>query len=1552
MEENERKDAEAMKRLPSDTKPIDEPLDVDEQPNSDAARKSHKGEVFAGKWKYVVPSARGDNRPVVMDKTLAQAERDGGRILMQWYGDVVWAMDNENKEGIKPSLRPIINSILTHPEVTPAVKAIAQRRYEQLMKADRERVTRYLQKSIVIERNQRMQARRAAAKKRKEERAKSGEAKVIDAKDWEASHGKTAPTRTSSTPPRGIATEQDEDYDPFKDIDVPDLEAELLDYSGFNEDFYNRMTVLFKAHPEGVPVQAVVRAAHATTKSSMERMWLAEVFYDTPFDTVVKPVAAIDIKDKFAVKEELAELKKKKKRPTDGHYDPKKDVISLLLPTIHGKELVLAGGMSTRTFLHELIHAAIVHRTSYGVYAFNNGIGVKNMTAEQWDSYNAVKELIYIYEQVREHATIQDIKAYAFTNFDEFLTEALTSPSFQMWLRGIEYKGDPLPTYKSHSFWDRIVNNFRRLFGFFTKNEKGETISAQQRRYQNDMMDAILSHTPDLFRVGTPDFDNIVKYRNDSARRGFYVSDPHLIPDEYKSEKQLRAEARAARRAARRAAKAAAEEPTPPELGFTSDRSHGAMVDNLSQGGKDLSEQVEKRLVNTSKDTWVNLKDSTRRGLFQAMSLKGIIQSFERYFPGLRQFGEVMSKQRAIAQERNMRAAKMINDVHAWAKKHGGWNTDTPGSVEEKGSIKTQPQILYNLMEQSTLHGIDPDVELHKQVTFEDKQEYKDAYGTISSLWERMDGEGRAHYRRLRDYNKRMHEEIHDQVANNIFDLFAQEDLERNNPVPVTTEEKISAMANGRYGNSARGAIKDMQNNYKKIRGPYFHLGRYGEHFIRWQAEEGEGPAQQFEMYENKSDWLNRVAELTKQGYNDKSKYPSWQAGKISERIESLDQGSWKFVRSMLERIDSTDLDKETKDTMKATVRQLYLQMLPETSSQKMFAKRHGVLGWDRDMIRNFAKRSEIANYNIAYARTAKEMSDSLGVVDSQIRKMQKSGNPSMASLSTMGSDIVGELRTRNAQLMKQPNTPIIDKLNAFNYSFYLALSPAYMLVNMLQPYQITLPVVGAKFGFVKTALEMARNAGTAYRVLKHMAKSDLIYPNMDVDELVKDKVLTVAQGDFLKSALSTGRIDITLAHELGEVRKHGATSKYNSIMHIAGLGSHYTEVFNRVTAGLAAFNLASKTMDKDKAIAYSNRIIDSTQFDYTSQNLARLMGKHGIAGEITPIFMAFQRYNAQSLELISRLTLESFGKLRANETEMKEARKALAGLFMTTGALAGMLGLPAMGLITAAIDKIFGDDDEPLDSKAAVRNFLADSFGKETAEVLARGGPRALGIDLSSRVGYDNIVPFTRWLADKRALKDSIEAHSLDAMGPLAGAATNMVLGAHQVMDGDTMKGLERLLPIAPLRNAAKAAEFANGYATDPKGNRLPVDLNGWDIMNQLLGFTPRPMAERSEALYTINTNTRQLQETSGKLRQKMYRALEANDMAEIDSVKSDIIEFNMKNPAFAITGVAQGYQRRARVEEVARKYGPGVGVSSVKHLPRLEIGKFANLDQDDDDD
>jgi hypothetical protein len=262
--------------------------------------------------------------------------------------------------------------------------------------------------------------------------------------------------------------------------------------------------------------------------------------------------------------------------------------------------------------------------------------------------------------------------------------------------------------------------------------------------------------------------------------------------------------------------------------------------------------------------------------------------------------------------------------------------------------------------------------------------------------------------------------------------------------------------------------------------------------------------------------------------------------------------------------------------------------------------------------------------------------------------------------------------------------------------------------------------------------------------------------------------------------------------------------------------------------------------------------------------------------------------------------------------------------------------------VIIAALNGLGGSDDEPFDAEAAYRNWLADVFGVEAGEIIARGVLRKTGADIGSRVGLDDIMPFSRFLTDRRKLKDRLDAQTLSLAGPVVGAGINIALGAQELMNGDVIEGLSKMLPKA-LAGPVKATGLAiHGYQ-DKKGNQLPMEAGSWDVFVQALGFTPSEQAEQSEAARVVGVKSMLLAERKNDLRERLYRAIESKDEEQVQKMLEKIRAFNQANPQEPIGDLLEGLKQRA----ISRAIGVETGVLTGKRqfIRAREEARFANL-------
>ena len=122
------------------------------------------------------------------------------------------------------------------------------------------------------------------------------------------------------------------------------------------------------------------------------------------------------------------------------------------------------GGMTTATFLHEVVHAATLHNLLPQNY--------NSLTPAQKMAVDEIKEL-YQYAKDKYAGTAAG-SSYGFESVPEFVSEALSNPDFQEFLQVLKYE-TKYKGGKALSLWDKFIGLIGKLFGL--DNVLGKTIA-------------------------------------------------------------------------------------------------------------------------------------------------------------------------------------------------------------------------------------------------------------------------------------------------------------------------------------------------------------------------------------------------------------------------------------------------------------------------------------------------------------------------------------------------------------------------------------------------------------------------------------------------------------------------------------------------------------------------------------------------------------------------------------------------------------------------------------------------------------------------------------------------------------------------------------------------------------------------------------------------------------------------------------------------------------------------------------------------------------------
>jgi hypothetical protein len=784
-------------------------------------------------------------------------------------------------------------------------------------------------------------------------------------------------------------------------------------------------------------------------------------------------------------------------------------------------------------------------------------------------------------------------------------------------------------------------------------------------------------------------------------------------------------------------------------------------------------------------------------------------------------------------------------------------------------------------------------------------------------------------------------------------------------------------------------AVGTLYNIMKeRTAAPYFHLGRTGDYFVRFtvkdepgawdavgaamgQLDRAWGPPKgndrgvfmRFDGDHQHGDALEKLKPVMQHMEVNEDGRMRFEAGLLEKKEWGVDAADPLYVRRLISTINEMPgVDPELRSQMAKAAYELWITNEPETSSRKSQLERTGKLGYTNEILQPYADRQVAANHVAANSYVQPLFARALADIASH--KAELEGVPEAVNVAKHLQAYQAEMKLRYKNMMQPVVSPAIDKARSLGSTWFLALSPGYVLNNSMQPYHLTLPLIGARHGFTRTAAAMMGNTGTSLAILKHALsegwnkeQGGLMTKLVNISEAsaafgeIKGAngkpLLNDGQVQLLNDAMRAGVLDFTQANEVNRLAK-GDPSKMAKGLQVASIMGHYSEVLNRFTSLLTAHELATKKGSSyEEARDYAFSMTKQTQLDYSESNIGRATGRHGAAGKLTPLALSFQQYGFQVMELLSRLAIDTFtakvvgkdGKLDvgATKTAKAEAAKALIGVMGTTSVIAGTMGLPFAGVFAGLVNSlgsIFGDPDNPPDVEVAYRQFLKNAIGKEGGELAAHGLIRALGVDVSQRAGLGDLMPGTAFLRDRRKSSDAISEGAQSMMGPAPNAVMGFWTGASAAKQGNYLTAMQQMLPAA-LRGPAKAAYIAQYGYTSASGVRLPLEVGPGAIAAQALGFNTAAKATQAEASFDLKSRDMVLKRRAQAIRTNAYNALENGDYERLQGLFTQLVHFNVTNPQYAIS-LQGGLRTRAEQRAVAESSGTGI-LTSKRLYPQL---------------
>ena len=514
-------------------------------------------------------------------------------------------------------------------------------------------------------------------------------------------------------------------------------------------------------------------------------------------------------------------------------------------------------------------------------------------------------------------------------------------------------------------------------------------------------------------------------------------------------------------------------------------------------------------------------------------------------------------------------------------------------------------------------------------------------------------------------------------------------------------------------------------------------------------------------------------------------------------------------------------VDAEVQAKMQGLMRQLYLTLLAENSARKGEIHRKNVAGADKDMMRAFATQGRANAHFLAGLKTN-------GAINDNLRSMKEEAGEHRTGRAQR-QELFNEILRRHTGHLEYSPSPLIDKAMGFSSVWLLLTNPSYYLVNALQPWMMTQPMLAGRHGYGKSASAMMKAYTEVAPLLKDGAITEEDYGKLPAD--VRQAVEELA---------NQGKIDISMDSELGRFESPSDSPLRHFDWAVGKMqrATQTVEAVNRLSSAVAAYRLEKeRTGSHEAAVAYAGKVIYETHGDYTGFNAPRFMRKG-----VMRLATQFRKFQLVQLSMFARLLNQAFKG--ASAEERAAGRAALAFNLTHLGVMGGAMGLPGFAAIAWVMGKVFGDDDEPNNPEATLRRVVGD---KDLADLLLKGAPKLAGVDISGRVGAGgmlSLLPYTNMEASRKGYYEMLAG----AMGPLLGGVMPKMFDAAGLMSkGDYWKGLEAAMP-SGLANLAKGARFSTEGVTQRNGDTLltPDEITFLDGIAQAVGLPSNKISDR----------------------------------------------------------------------------------------------------------
>lgn len=607
---------------------------------------------------------------------------------------------------------------------------------------------------------------------------------------------------------------------------------------------------------------------------------------------------------------------------------------------------------------------------------------------------------------------------------------------------------------------------------------------------------------------------------------------------------------------------------------------------------------------------------------------------------------------------------------------------------------------------------------------------------------------------------------------------------------------------------------------------------------------------------------------------------------------------------------------KSLAKELHAMISKMYIESLAETSAKKRMLKKRTVRGFNQNMIENLMAAAPSTANMLAFMRYSDEVAKAGREIDESIKKLQ---GDDFATARVFQSELI-----QRENLSTQQTSDAVNGVLRTASMMMLLTNPAYYLQNMTQSIMMSAPFMAQRHG----AQIFKRLVSNTMEVAKWM-KDDPTLEKLEkqmLDESVKNKPLTMDEWKALDHSRRHGHLDIGMTQDFGDVNRGGGKVRDMAVRVSDKLNkmARQVEMLNRVSTFLTAYRAeVMRGQSPAKAREYADDVIYQTHGDYSAFNAPKWFTYNGL----TRVMTQFRKFQLIQAGLMTRLAANSFKG--ATPEVRAEARRQFAYMLATHMAFTGLKGTPFATVLLGIAAMGMGDTGD--DGEDLIRKMIGD---KDMANLLMRGVPAWLGMDVSGKIGAENMLsPMPYMNAKFSDGRDGANELIAGALGPAASLVQKFYTAGQYFVQGDEWKALEYALPNGLAANLSKGVRFMTEGYSSKAGDVLvkPQDYDVGDFLIQTLGFQPRVMTDRMRVQDSLIRHKESFDAEKNRIYMDFKKARREGDHAGMNQARREMLKLAAEARKQGLTGYtiqnminAANEQRRRERQAVG-----GVGTS-----------------------